>query len=69
MTHRTLILRVLQFLQPARDLRWDRLVILVCRLSVSMGPSCSLVDGDVLLEQFSDDGDSCCMFGDSAWNE
>jgi hypothetical protein len=34
-----------------------------------MKPSCSLVDGDVLLERFSDDGDSCCMLDDPAWKE
>ncbi len=60
----TLIRRVLQFLQPARDLRWDLLVIFF-----SACLSCSFADGDAVLECVKDIGESCCMVEDGAARE
>ena len=61
---RTLMRRVLQFLQPARDFRCDLLVIFLMVPSLSLSPSCSLADGETTLECVNDSGDSCCMFAD-----
>jgi hypothetical protein len=55
--YHTFMRRVLQFLQPARDLRCERRVIFL-----SWRPSCrSLADGDSVLDAARDKGESCCM--------